>query len=704
MKRTLISTVLLLLIVSLNLKSQDTNKVYPKIQKVVVYQEDAQIEKSITVSLKKGFNEFVLAGNSNVLNTKSIQFNNNSNYSIMEFTPYIQFVKADQVAEEKLSESTRKRVKIIKDSIEILRYKFAEIRSFLSVMDKEKISLENMKVITYSSSIDSMPKMKEGLAFFRDKMTEVNGSIQKKQKEKEELLKAIEDYNSNLKLILQGSEKDNIKDKSEYYIKVNIYSEKNISKINLEYRYIVNNIFWLPIYDINIFSNDENVKFVLKSELQQKTGEDWDDVKLVFSTEQPNNQGQLAELEPTFYTLRPAQYQTSKQVQGPYGTLTGTVSDAKTAEPIPFVNITLEQNNQRKGGAVTDVNGNYQIKGLYPGNYDIVAASVSYRKSRKNGVRVSPSGYSTGGSMTMVPSTTSLDDVTILEYSVPLTEIGTAEAGKRITSDDIEKMAANSVDAISVTVGGISDIDGEIGYARGEGGMVKYVNSVSSTQENTKYEYATEDNNTALVNKMLGKEYEVAMNYTIKSGDKPKIIPLETSTTKASYKYFSVPKMEKVVYLSALLSDWEDMQLMSAGAKVYLDNNFIKDIYINSNSIEDTLNLPIGREKRVVIDRKSDKKLVTKTGFMSTSFETTVTITLNIKNNTQSIVNLKVDDQIPVSKTDEITITPNDLAKAVFDEKTGKLTWNLNLNALESKTINFSYTVKHPKGANLSFN
>ncbi|MBP1629172.1 MAG: hypothetical protein H6Q15_65 [Bacteroidetes bacterium] len=694
MKRIIYTSLLILLIIPLNIKAQDTNKVYPKIQKVVVYREDAQIEKSITVSLKRGFNEFVLAGNSNVLNTKSIQFNNNPKYSIMEFTPYIQYVKSDQVAEEKLSETTRKKVKVIKDSIEILEYKLVEVINYISVLNKEKIAINDMRVMTNSSDIDTIKKMKDGLGFYREKSAEVNSLIQQKEKELSDLNKSIDEYSSNLKIILQGSEKDNAEDNSEYYIKVNIYSEKDIKKADIDYRYIVRDIYWSPIYDVNFISNNENVGFVLKSELQQKTGEDWDDVKLVFSTEQPNNQGQLAELEPTYYTLRPVQpkpqqaiqqrpqqqkisaqsnLQTKQTLVYSPGNLYGTITDSKTAEPIPFVNIIAEQNGQQKGGTQTDIDGNYCIKSLSAGNYDITSSFVGYKKATKKNVRVSSTGYSTGGSLAMEASSTNLDAVTITEYQVPIVEMGSAETGKRITNDDF-------------------------GFPSGN------VSSFGSSSEWVKYEYATEDNNTALGNKMLGKEYEVAMNYTIKSGDKPKIIPLETSKTKASYKYFSVPKMEKVVYLSALLSDWEDMQLMSAGAKVYLDNNFIKDIYINSNSIEDTLNLPIGREKRVVIDRKSDKKLVTKTGFMSSSFETTVTITLNIKNNTQSIVSLKLDDQIPVSKTDEITITPNDLAKAVYDEKTGKLTWNLNLNALESKTINFSYTVKHPKGANLSFN
>ncbi|MFA6705437.1 MAG: DUF4140 domain-containing protein, partial [Bacteroidales bacterium] len=71
------------LLLGLNIQAQDTNRVYAKINKVTIYAYQAQIEKSIEVSLKKGFNEFVLAGNSVSLETQSIQFNNSNDFMIM---------------------------------------------------------------------------------------------------------------------------------------------------------------------------------------------------------------------------------------------------------------------------------------------------------------------------------------------------------------------------------------------------------------------------------------------------------------------------------------------------------------------------------------------------------------------------------------------------------------------------------------------
>ncbi|MFA7081784.1 MAG: TonB-dependent receptor [Bacteroidales bacterium] len=159
--------------------------------------------------------------------------------------------------------------------------------------------------------------------------------------------------------------------------------------------------------------------------------------------------------------------------------MTGTITDAKTGEPMPFVNVIVEQGGQQKGGAQTDLDGNYQIKPLNAGNYDVIASFVGYKKAMKTGVRVTATGYSPGGSLGLEPTSTSIDEVVITGYVVPLLESGTAETGKRITNEDIDKMSANSVDAIIATVGGISDVDGGAGTARGEGGMVTYVNGVA---------------------------------------------------------------------------------------------------------------------------------------------------------------------------------------------------------------------------------
>ena len=50
-------------------------KLYPKIDKVSVFRQSAQVEKSIEISLEKGFNEILLCGNSYRLSVQSIQLN-----------------------------------------------------------------------------------------------------------------------------------------------------------------------------------------------------------------------------------------------------------------------------------------------------------------------------------------------------------------------------------------------------------------------------------------------------------------------------------------------------------------------------------------------------------------------------------------------------------------------------------------------------
>jgi len=678
-------------LISISLNAQDTNKVYAKIDKVTVYKTHAQIEKTVQLSLKKGFNEYILAGNTDKLETKSIQFNNSDDFMIMEFSPYSQVVRADKVAEEKLTHENKKRVKLLKDSIEKLNYKLTELINLQIVFRKEKNALENMKILSHPSQVDTISKVKDGLIYFREKITKVNSMLQNTIKEIDEINKAIEITKANLNIILQGNSEDDKLNKTETYIKVNIYCERPIKNAKLEYSYMAGEIYWEPFYDIKLTSNKDSAELILKANLIQITNEDWEDVKLLFSTEEPNNQGQISKLEPEFFSIKPQNYQTqqtktynnyqpqqqSQSQQSAYtpkprelkgnpsvGTLVGTITDEKTGEPMPFVNVVVEQDGKQLGGAQTDMDGNYTIEPLSSGYYDIIASFVGYKKGNKNKIYVSQQGYTKEGNLELGPTSIQIDEVVITSYAVPLIESGTAESGTRISMNE-DKFYSYSIDDEDENQAKKSDA----------------VNDLPSESQRS----------------LIGKEYQVPMNYSIKNDDNAKIIPLETLKTNINYKYYSVPKNEKVVYLSTLLPSWEDLELIDAMAKVYVDNNYVSQTWINSLQTQDTLSIPVGKEKRIVVNRKTSKTKPEKIGFMGNTAQIVNTIILNVKNNTQSIINIDVQDQIPLSNTESITITPIDKANAKYDEKTGKLTWDLKLDALESRIITFTYSVNYPK-------
>ena len=160
------------------------------------------------------------------------------------------------------------------------------------------------------------------------------------------------------------------------------------------------------------------------------------------------------------------------------GILKGVITDVETGEPMPFVNVVVKQNGEMISGAQTDMEGNYTVRNLPVGKYDIHATSIGYAEFVKKGVQVSATGFSTGGDIQMQSAATALEAVVIVDYKVPLIEKGSAESGQKLSTEDIQRMPSTSVEGILSTVGGVSYNDGGTGTARGEGQMVTYVNGV----------------------------------------------------------------------------------------------------------------------------------------------------------------------------------------------------------------------------------
>src|SRR5436190_22799711 len=60
------------------------------------------------------------------------------------------------------------------------------------------------------------------------------------------------------------------------------------------------------------------------------------------------------------------------------GSIKGKVIDQATKEPIPFANVVAEMNGTMVAGDQTDFDGNFHIKPLNPGEYDVKVSIVGY--------------------------------------------------------------------------------------------------------------------------------------------------------------------------------------------------------------------------------------------------------------------------------------------------------------------------------------
>jgi len=148
------------------------------------------------------------------------------------------------------------------------------------------------------------------------------------------------------------------------------------------------------------------------------------------------------------------------------GALKGKVLDKDTKEPIPFANIILENKGSQVGGATSDFDGNYMIKPISPGKYDLKATFVGYKTVLIQGIII-------GGdqirfyNVELSSTAETLDVVEIIDYKVPLIDKDATASGATITAEEISKMPNRNANAVATTVGGVFSEDGERGSVRG---------------------------------------------------------------------------------------------------------------------------------------------------------------------------------------------------------------------------------------------
>ncbi len=194
----------------------------------------------------------------------------------------------------------------------------------------------------------------------------------------------------------------------------------------------------------------------------------------------------------------------------------------------------------------------------------------------------------------------------------------------------------------------------------------------------------------------LSCEFIIAKPYTIPSNAKPYSIDITNYTLNAYYQYFAIPKANKDVFLLARITGWDTLNLIDGTANVYFGDTYIGESDISTGMIDDTLDLSLGRDTKVVASRTKKQDFSKKT-ILGNNKKESFTYEIVIKNNRNSIVNLLLQDQLPISKQGEITVDINEISGASKDDITGKLEWILKLNPGETKKFTISYSVKYPK-------
>ncbi|MDN3658759.1 mucoidy inhibitor MuiA family protein [Ferruginibacter paludis] len=196
--------------------------------------------------------------------------------------------------------------------------------------------------------------------------------------------------------------------------------------------------------------------------------------------------------------------------------------------------------------------------------------------------------------------------------------------------------------------------------------------------------------------KELNVIFDIDLPYDVPTNGKAQTAVLKEYEVPATYQFYAVPKLDKEVFLLAQITDWEKLNLMPGEANIIFEGTYIGKSFIDPSSTQDTLNLTMGRDKRVVVKRE---KLMdfSSVKFLGANKKQTFTYEITVKNNKKEAINILLKDQYPLSQNKEIEVELVESDGAAVNTETGVLNWKLQLAAGESKKVRMSYSVKYPK-------
>ena len=195
----------------------------------------------------------------------------------------------------------------------------------------------------------------------------------------------------------------------------------------------------------------------------------------------------------------------------------------------------------------------------------------------------------------------------------------------------------------------------------------------------------------------LNTSFEIDLPYDIPSDGKSYSVAIKEEKLDATYKHYAVPKLDKDAFLLAEISNWENLDLLPGDANIIMDNVYLGKSFIDPNTTMDTLNLSLGRDKRMAVKRVLVKEF-SKSKVRGDTKTETFTYEITVKNNKSKDVSMLLKDQYPISKMKDVVVKlEEDRDGAEVNEELGTLNWKINLKPGESKKYKFSYSVTYPK-------
>ena len=595
-----------------------------EVNEVTVFLDGAQITRKQSVDIKKGETVVKFINLSPFIDARSVQVKAMGEITVLSVNHQQNFLDKLDKPQELVGLETK--LKGVENKIRLEN-------AHLEILKEELIFLRENRVVGGRNQEVSVNTLREASAFYGSKLSslilkeiELNKALLELNKEKQEIESQIR--------TLTGK-----KEFPSGEILVKVDTKKDLNAL-FELTYIVSNATWFPSYDIRANNVNEPIELIYKANVKQDTKVDWKNVKLKFSSSEPNVSGVAPVLKPYLlnYNIQPPTYQRH------INRVTGTVYDSNS-DPLPGASVVVSGTTI---GAATDINGSYSL--TIPAN----ATNLTYTFI--------------GFKQKTLPISGNTMNVMLEEDDVALEEVvvtGYSSRRKGLVQALQGRIAGVSADNDNITVRG-----------------------VSSTLQTEQVE-----NQTTV-------DFEVGIPFTIKSDNKSYSVDMAAYELPAFYQYLSVPKVDRGAFLIANIVDWEKYSLLEGEANVFFEDTYVGKTILDVRYSSDTLQISLGRDKGISVKREKIKDLTTKR-FIGSKKEELRNWKTTVRNNKGQKVNMIIYEQVPVSTNSEIEVTIQNVSGAKLNAENGEIKWEFVLEPSETQEFEIQYSVRFPRNKNL---
>lgn len=191
--------------------------------------------------------------------------------------------------------------------------------------------------------------------------------------------------------------------------------------------------------------------------------------------------------------------------------------------------------------------------------------------------------------------------------------------------------------------------------------------------------------------------FDLAKPQNIRANGQDNVVTVDEQDIPAEYEYHAVPKLEAAVFLLAKIADYGKYNLLPGTANIFYQDTYIGQTVLNPQTVADTMLISLGRDEQITIKRVQPKDFTERKKVFTSSIRENYMYEIAVKNNKSIPIKLIILDQVPVSKQESIEVELEEKDGAEYNKDFGKLKWELQIPANQSKRVRFAYSVKYPK-------